>query len=192
MNLLIVDDDTSLSSLISFNLKPLFTNILESSSKQDALQQIQNYDFEIALVDLSLDEPYDGVELAKTFVQKGIKTIIFTANRSQSVIKELIQFGVFDYISKPIAVDLLIESIKRAILFKENEEQMAKEAIFSLNVNVDLKDGIKNSLAGVEKKLIQEVLTQYDYNIYKIAKLLNMKRENIYYFMKKYNIKRQD
>jgi len=43
-----------------------------------------------------------------------------------------------------------------------------------------------------EKNFVLKVLRDTNFNIYKAAKLLNVKRESIYYFMKKFGFKREE
>ncbi|MEA3353544.1 MAG: response regulator [Campylobacterota bacterium] len=190
MNLLLVDDDDLLRSQISFSISSLFDDIYEASNKEDAFELIKNKHIDIALVDLSLDTEFDGVDISKETLANSIKTIIFTANQSQEIVKEFIKDGVFDYINKPIEIPSLINALNRAKLFVENEKKLAEENIYHLNQCVDAKEGIKSSLTHLEKDLLIKILKQNEFNIYQTAKLLNTKRENIYYFMKKYNISR--
>ena len=190
MNLLLIDDDQALRSQIRFSIENLFEEVFEAGDKETSLSLLENEPIDIALVDLHLIGPHDGVEIANETVEQGIKTIIFTANRSEETTKELIKNGVFDYINKPVEIPLLKEALKRAMLFCENERKLAEENVYHVSMNLDLKSGIKKSLSSVEKDLLIKVLKQNDFNIYHTAKVLNIKRENIYYFMKKYNITR--
>ncbi|MEA3289375.1 MAG: response regulator [Campylobacterota bacterium] len=190
MNLLLVDDDQLLRSQISFSISSLFEEVFEAANKNDAIDLIKNKHIDIALVDLSLDTEFDGVEISKESLANGIKTIIFTANQSQDIVKEFIKDGVFDYINKPVEIPSLINALERAKLFVENEKKLAQDNIYHLNQCVDAKEGIKSSLTHLEKDLLLKILKQNEFNIYQTAKILNTKRENIYYFIKKYNIKR--
>ena len=190
MKLLLTDDDQLLRSQIKFSIESLFDDVYEASNIQESLDIIQNHEIDIALIDLSLEDEFDGIDISKVSVEHSIKTIIFTANKSPDVIKELIKEGVFDYINKPISIPTLINSLNRAILFKENEKKLAEENIYQLNHCVDASDGIKKSVTHLEKDLLIKILKQNEFNIYQTAKLLKTKRENIYYFIKKYGLSR--
>ncbi len=190
MTLLLIDDDELLRTQIKFSIENLFDIIYEAKNLSQALEYIDTKDINVALVDLSLDDELDGVTITSHTIEKNIKTIIFTANLSKDITKDLIKDGVFDYINKPVDMSILVGALKRAILFSQNETTLKEENIYHLEFNVDVSNGIKNSLLNVEKKLLVKILNQNKFNIYKTAKLLNMKRENIYYFIKKYNISR--
>ena len=190
MTLLLIDDDELLRTQIKFSVENLFDIIYEAKNLLEALDCIETKDIDVALVDLSLDDELDGVTITSHTIEKNIKTIIFTANLSKDITKDLIKDGVFDYINKPVDMSILIGALKRAILFVQNEITLKEENIYHLEFNVDVSNGIKNSLLNVEKELLLKILNQNKFNIYKTAKLLNMKRENIYYFIKKYNISR--
>jgi transcriptional regulator with GAF, ATPase, and Fis domain len=43
-----------------------------------------------------------------------------------------------------------------------------------------------------EEKLVRQVLKDTGFNVYKSAEKLGIKRESIYYFMKKFQISRDD
>lgn len=191
MNLLLIDDDLLLRSQIKLSCEELYNNIFEAATKDDAFELAEKYHIDIALVDLYLNEPLDGQEIIQRFANQNIKTIIFSANQDQQIIKELVKDGIFDYLFKPIDIPTLHNALERAILFKEKEKELAEENFYQINQCVDATNGIKNSLTDIEKELLIQVLKQNEFNIYKTAKLLNMKRENIYYFLKKYNINRE-
>ena len=190
MTLLLTDDDTLLRAQLRFSLESLFDEVYEASNKEEAFELVETHDIDVALIDLHLEEALDGEDIAKETILNDIKTIIFTANKDTDIIKELIKDGVFDYLNKPVDIPTLQASLNRAILFKQNEQKLADENIYHLNHCVDATEGIKCSLTHIEKDLLVKILKQNDFNIYKTAKLLNMKRENIYYFIKKYEIKR--
>ena len=190
MTLLLIDDDDLLRSQIRFSLESHFDEVYEAASKQQAFDMIDEKDIDIALVDLALENEFDGVDISKKAVEHSIKTIVFTANKSEDIIKELIKEGVFDYLNKPVSIPTLLSSLHRAKLFLDSEQKLAQENIYHLDYCVDAKDGIKNSLTHLEKDLLVKILKQNDFNIYQCAKLLNTKRENIYYFIKKYGISR--
>lgn len=190
MNLILLDDDILLRSQIKFSLLSYFDNIFEANSIESAIIIIENENIQIALLDLSLINDLDGLEIATKTLEKDIKTIIFTANLDSNITKNLIKDGVFDYLNKPIEMSLLIASVKRAKLFYENEKKLKQENLYSVKSIVDITSGIKKSLVSIEKDLIIKILKENDFNIYKTAKLLGTKRENIYYFINKYDIKR--
>lgn len=190
MTLLIAEDDNLLRSQIVFELEPLFDKIYEVSCKNEAVKIIEQNKIGIILVDLNLKVELDGIEITKKALQQDIKCIVFTANRCSKILKTLIKEGIFDYINKPVDMPTLISSIKRAQLFYSHEKELAKDNIFNISCTIDAKDGIKSSMSLVEKELFEKILKQNDFNVYHTAKILDTKRENIYYFIKKHGLKR--
>ncbi len=190
VTLLLIDDDQLLRTQIRFSIEDMFDTIYEASNIAQSLDYVENKLIDVALIDLALENEFDGAIIARKTLAKNIKTIMFTANLSHDIIKDFIKDGVFDYLNKPIDMPLLIAALNRAILFAEKENELKKENIYHLQCNVDVSDGIKNSLLDVEKSLLVKILEENNFNIYKTAKLLNTKRENIYYFIKKYNLSR--
>ncbi|MEA3384147.1 MAG: hypothetical protein U9Q20_05670, partial [Campylobacterota bacterium] len=111
-----------------------------------------------------------------------IKTIVFTANLSKDITKELIKIGVFDYLNKPIDMNSIISSLNRAILFTKNEAELKEENIYHLESNVDVSDGIKNSLLGMKKGVRPHIETflKNTVNLYFITFIF--KRDNLFYY----------
>ena len=61
-----------------------------------------------------------------------------------------------------------------------------------LQLNAKVADGLKAVREEAEEKLVRQVLKDTDFNIYRSAEKLGIKRESIYYFMKKFGINRGD
>ena len=70
-SILIVDDEPDIIKLISDILSELSFNIIKASTVKEAVDCIENKSFDIALLDVSLDETKrDGVFLLKTIKEK--------------------------------------------------------------------------------------------------------------------------
>ena len=61
-----------------------------------------------------------------------------------------------------------------------------------LQFNARYADGLKTVREEAEEKLIRQVLRETGFNVYQSAGKLGVKRESIYYFMKKFGITRDD
>ena len=85
----------------------------------------------------------------------------------------------------------LIDALARS-LYKVYERKLEDEGIERIFVSAKIKDGVKGVREEATRKLILKVLRDTNFNIYKASKILGMKRENLYYFLKKFGIKRND
>lgn len=102
-----------------------------------ALEIFQSNPSDIVLTDVKM--PYmDGLELAKRIkeLDSSVMIILLTAYDDFKYAQQAIKLGVFDYILKPIDIDLLIETVSKAVKLKKDE--LAKPAISYLDQN-DLK-----------------------------------------------------
>ena len=116
INVLAVDD-------MELNLKLLKTwladspiNLVFASSGQEALNLCEHVDFDMILMDVQMPD-MDGVEttkrIRKTQVNKGTPVIAVTAHAFKEEKERLLNSGMDDYLSKPLDLGSLINTIKR-------------------------------------------------------------------------------
>ena len=66
------------------------------------------------------------------------------------------------------------------------------DGLARLQFNARYADGLKAVREEAEEKLVRQVLKETGFNVYKSAEKLGIKRESVYYFMKKFQITRDD
>ncbi len=193
--LLLVDDDIALVKQLSFALSSLY-DVLEAHNRQSAFEIIEQKHIDIALVDLGLP-PFENshkegkIIVTKLLEETEAKVIVLTGQENREYPKELIALGVFDYLFKPIEIPSLLDALKRASLFIDNQQQEDSSHI-KLTLDASLEDGLKNVSSEAQKQLLLKVLKKTGFNVNKTAKILGISRENCYYFLKKFDIKRSD
>ncbi len=128
MNILIVDDDKS----IRFALKELFLkndfNVFESSSGEEALNEITKNFFQIALIDYQLPG-MNGLDLLKKIKTdyEHIEIIFITAFGNENIAINAIKNGSFDYVAKPFDNEELlnrINNLKDKIINKTKDNEI--------------------------------------------------------------------
>lgn len=67
---------------------------------------------------------------------------------------------------------------------------MAADGLTRLQINARITDGLKAVREDAEEKLVRQVLKDTGFNVYQSAARLGLKRESIYYFLKKFGISR--
>jgi DNA-binding NtrC family response regulator len=120
------------------------------------------------------------------------KIIVLTGQDQESSALEAIREGAFDFLSKPAQADQILSAVKRALLFHRKERDLAADGVTRLQINARVADGLKAVREDAEEKLIRQVLKDTGFNVYQSAAQLGVKRESIYYFMKKFGIQRDD
>ncbi len=191
---LIVEDDVALKGQIIFYLKSHVKEIYEASTVEDALTYINKVKFDVILLDLGLppseNSPEEGMRLL-SYLDENTKIIVITGQDEQDTVKKAIKYGVFDYLIKPLDPVIILNAIKRAYLFLKAEDAIKdEENLEKIQIFYEQDKGLQQAREAVERGVLEKVLKETNFNIYKAAKRLGLKRQSVYYFIKKFNIKR--
>src|SRR5450432_1106483 len=102
--ILIVEDEVLIAEhikdyLLSFGMKEVFL----AHNKRLALQAFVHIKPDLVLLDLHLEQPLDGIELAK-IIDETVQTpyIFITANADRLIIQEAVGTKAVAYITKPL------------------------------------------------------------------------------------------
>lgn len=193
---LLVEDDPALRALISVALQSRF-EIVAVDSRAAALSALRsNPAIAVALVDLGLPPaphgPGEGLALLQALRLEGlaIKAIVLTGQDQEAAAMAAIQEGAFDFLGKPASLSAILGAIERALLFARKEKELATRGIARLAISAPLGEGLRNVRDAAEERLVRQVLQETAFNIHESARRLGIKRENIYYLLKKFGIVR--
>ena len=194
-NILLVEDDIALRTQIRFALEEQFT-VFEAGNVREAINVLNAHNILIVILDLGLppreNTPDEGMRLLTYILGTfSIKVIILTGQKTEDTALEAIKAGAFDYILKPVNMEKIIFSIDRAILFQDAEKKMEKRGIKKVSFDIEVGKGLQPAREEAEKNIILKMLRDTNFNVYKSAKLLGVKRESLYYFIKKFGLKRE-
>ena len=192
--LLLVEDDIALRKQIRFSLEDNFT-ILEAKNRKEASELLRTNPIDAVILDLGLPPnegtPEEGlIVLSHILKHYSSKVIILTGQKTEGIALEAIKSGAFDYLLKPVSMEKILFSIERAILFKNAEEELEKQGITKITLDVEVGKGLQLLRDEADKHVILKVLKDTNFNIYRSAKILGVKRESLYYFLKKFGLKR--
>ncbi len=191
---MLVEDDMALRKQIRFSLEGDFS-ILEAENRKEATELLKSHPIDVVILDLGLppsgDSPEEGLIILSSILnQYSSKVIILTGQKTEGIALESIKTGAFDYLMKPISMEKILFSIERAILFKNAEEELEKQGIKKITLDVEVGKGLQTLRDEADKHVILKVLRDTNFNIYQSAKILGVKRESLYYFLKKFGLKR--
>lgn len=114
-NLLIIDDDNSLRALTKAKLERTNQyNIFEAISVPDALESMEETDFNILLLDLHMPDS-SGFEILEAMKSKkipSIPTIIMTSEQKFGCLETALSLGAREFISKPFGTETLLSKLK--------------------------------------------------------------------------------
>lgn len=196
---LLVEDDTVLRMMLRTALESSHYRVLESESRPEALAKLNdNNDIAVAIVDLGLPPvehtTLEGLATLRAIAgdHPGVKAIVLTGQDEESAALDAIKEGAFDFLAKPAKIGDILMAVQRAFLFHRKEQDLLADGLARLQFNARYSDGLKAVREEAEEKLVRQVLKDTGFNVYKSAEKLGIKRESIYYFMKKFQITRDD
>jgi len=152
--ILVVDDELTVRKSIQKRLEKEGYEVTSADNAKDALQLFQENSFDTVISDIRMEE-MDGLELLQRLQdqRRDIPIIMVTGAPSLDTAQESIKAGAYDYITKPIEREILINTVKRALEKKR------------------LNDQIKGYQRSLELKVREQTKTIFA--IYKFANQLN-------------------
>ena len=130
MKILVLEDEFSIRSFVTLNLKREGYDVIEAGSGEEAIALFdKNQDINMAVLDVMLPG-IDGFEVLKHIRNKSqnIGIIMLTARTNEEDKVLGLEYGADDYISKPFSPKELIARI-RALIRRVTSVDMVKEAI---------------------------------------------------------------
>ena len=133
MKILVLEDEFSIRSFVTLNLKREGYDVIEAASGEEAIALFdKNQDINMAVLDVMLPG-IDGFEVLKHIRNKSqnIGIIMLTARTNEEDKVLGLEYGADDYISKPFSPKELIARI-RALIRRVTSVDMVKEEIKKL------------------------------------------------------------
>ncbi len=116
--LLVVEDDEDSQKFLNLFLKRKF-ELQMSNSAETFYEKLENYKFDLILMDVSLRGEKDGLQLTQEIKKmdkyKNIPVIALTAHAYQRDRAEAYKAGVNYFLTKPVKNELLLETLLTAL-----------------------------------------------------------------------------
>ena len=124
---LLVDDDTSLSETLEIWLRKRGHDVTTRASAEEAQSLVMNQDFDVVVTDLNMRH-VSGIELCERIVanRPDIPVIVLTAFGSLDTAVSAIRAGAYDFISKPVELDVLAIAVDRAARHRRLGEEVKR------------------------------------------------------------------
>ncbi|MDV6030108.1 MAG: response regulator [Phycisphaera sp. RhM] len=116
-NILIVDDEPNIRSGLARGLASVVDTIETAGSVNEALDKFDAGNFQLVISDVRLPGDRDGLELI-SLVQRekpGTTAIVITAHGSLETAVDAMRRGAFNFISKPVDLQLIRQQVSRAV-----------------------------------------------------------------------------
>lgn len=116
IKLLLVDDEIGFVDVLSKRLSKRNMDVTAAYSGTEAIQALRKQDFDVAVLDLKLED-MDGIEILRIFKKliPAMPVIMLTGHGSEQAAREGMACGAFDYLTKPSDLDDLVEKIHQAV-----------------------------------------------------------------------------
>ncbi len=121
--LLVIDDDAVTRELLTEVLQDEGYTVEACESGKRALQRTAEDKFDLAITDVRMPE-MDGIAVTQALKtrQPELQVIVMTAFGSVETAVEAIRHGAFDYVSKPMNLDEIKSTVRRALTERDLSE----------------------------------------------------------------------
>ncbi len=123
--ILIVDDEELICSIFSKRLKKEGYSCITANNGREALNHFYKDNLSLIISDIKMPQ-MDGMDLLKKVkaVDPKMMVIIMTSYPEIDLAVEAMRLGAFDFIIKPVELDLVVLSVKKALERKRLEEEV--------------------------------------------------------------------
>ncbi|MGI9321201.1 MAG: sigma-54-dependent transcriptional regulator, partial [Thiogranum sp.] len=113
---LIVDDEPDIRELLELTLGRMSVETRSAANLTDARRLLGECEFDLCLTDMRLPDG-DGLELVETIQQEhpDLPVAVITAHGNMETAVQALKVGAFDFISKPVDLQVLRNLVKGAL-----------------------------------------------------------------------------
>lgn len=150
--ILIIDDEVNVVQLLSKFLTRNGFDVGTASSGNSGLEILKTEPFDLVLCDFRLEDT-DGREILKKIKTQYPKTgvIIITGYSDIKMAVELIKMGAYDYISKPLYPDEILNTITKALETHQAVVQNDDRSPSAVSIKVNKKQNLSGFVVGTSR-----------------------------------------
>ncbi|KAA8485463.1 two-component system response regulator HydG [Arcticibacter tournemirensis] len=158
--ILIVDDEINIGLLLSKFLTRNGYEVNIATSGGSAMEMLSKDNFNLVLCDFRLEDT-DGREILKKIkvLYPSTGVIIITGYSDIKLAVELIKMGAYDYITKPLYPDEILNTINKAL---ETQEALSRPETVSTSINTTGKKEKSNGIGLPETFIVGESIASKD------------------------------
>jgi len=137
---LIVDDEPDVLTVTSKLLESKSYRTLSAGNGQEAIDKVREFAPDLVLLDYMMPG-MNGFDVLKEIkkLRPDTAVIIITGRGDESTAADSIKLGAADYLPKPFDRDLLLNTVKRAIIEREDRLKAEEDELFRSAVTVGKK-----------------------------------------------------
>ncbi|HOP49170.1 MAG TPA: sigma-54 dependent transcriptional regulator [Ignavibacteriales bacterium] len=159
MNILLLDDDKGSREALDRFLNKIGYKIVTASTPFDAIEILSQNTFDIIISDVKMPQ-MSGLEFLETIKQKNIKgqaeVILITGFATIKEAVKALKLGAYDYISKPIDIDELLNAIEKIANVKKLQTELNTiKHDFQIELE-KTKETFLTQITDLKKKLLEQ------------------------------------
>lgn len=168
LKILVVEDDESISNLISVSLKKEGYSCTCASTGSCAADLLENDYFDLVLLDILLPD-FNGYELLEYIRPTRIPVIFVTAKGQVEERIKGLRLGADDYIVKPFQIGELIARVEAIMrrMGKGSNEYKVLDVIINISAHTAIKAGMNIELTVKEFDLLVELIRNKNVALYR-------------------------
>lgn len=132
---LIIDDEPDIRELLKITLARMDVDSIPSENLQDAYELLKDHQFDICLTDMRLPDG-DGLDLV-SYIQENnpqLPVAVITAHGNMESAIQALKSGAFDFLSKPIDLEVLRSLVRAAIKLRTSEMELVYELVGNASI----------------------------------------------------------
>ena len=143
--ILIVEDESNIRELVSYNLKNNNYKVIEAEDGKQGFEMAISENPDLILLDIMLPG-MNGFDICRELRNRGSKTsIIMLTARNEDIDKVMgLEFGADDYMTKPFSIHELMARIKAVLRRTEISNSARNISTGALSINIDRHEVLIN------------------------------------------------
>jgi len=143
-NILLVEDDPEITSLLNLHFSSQAYNLIAAANGKDAMEEVLKNSFNLIILDITLPDT-NGLELCKFFRthDANIPIMMLTSHGEESDKVLALELGADDYVTKPFGILELMARTKALLRRGENHSVAQVDEKQQINFKDLSIDGIK-------------------------------------------------
>jgi two-component system response regulator PilR (NtrC family) len=149
---LIVDDEPDIRELLDITLSRMDINTYSAENITQAKSLLNEHHFDLCLTDMRLPDG-NGIELIK-YIQENFSSLpvaMITAYGNMEYAIEALKSGAFDFISKPVDLNILRNLVNTALKLSDNKNDDAEESQNAQQGLLGKSEAIKETRKKIQK-----------------------------------------
>jgi two-component system response regulator PilR (NtrC family) len=144
---LVVDDEPDIRELLELTLGRMKIDTRSAATLQQAVDLLQTEHFDVCLTDMRLPDG-DGIDLVRYIQQHelNIPVAVITAYGNMETAVEALKAGAFDFVSKPVDLNVLRNLINSVLKLSDDYRQRDRRSRNSLLGNSEAMCAIRSTI----------------------------------------------